>query len=272
MYPWAEAAASGRQSPGAGLGPDQAPNISSVLSLLDVLPPELLPANPNDFVVLEAAKGAMRGALANWAGGPSPGLAAQLAPSALFGGHSPIVAVLRVLQRCADEGISEDTSTLLFISDETYRESLRIDISTAFRTFGNGEYKAATVLAGAVLEAVLLNVILGAPEAELRKSVATLPPKLQKRLQSQPEHWLLADYITVACHMSLIDNATVRAAELCREFRNFIHPGVEVRTRMSCTQATALLALGAMTRVIEVTETRARAVASGVPRCPVGER
>src|SRR5258708_34252305 len=103
IYPWAKEVAAGRTGYSGSLGPDQAPQISMLLALLDGLPSDLVPSDASDFTLFEAAKGALRGALVSWSGGPHPGHAAQLAPQPLFGGHSPVAAFLRILEGCPDE-------------------------------------------------------------------------------------------------------------------------------------------------------------------------
>jgi hypothetical protein len=61
-----------------------------------------------------------------------------------------------VLQQCPDEAVRPGTNELSFITDQALRETLRTDISTMNSALSNGEYKAATVLGGSVIEALLL--------------------------------------------------------------------------------------------------------------------
>ena len=256
VYPWAKEIAAGRGGYTGSLGPDQAPQISMLLALIDRLPEDLLPADASDYTLFEAAKGALRGALVSWSGAPHPGQAAQLAPQPLFGGHSPIVALLRILERSPDESSGSKSDSLSFIKDANIRADLEIDMSTAFRAFGNGEYKPATVIAGAVLEAVLLHAITQIePQTleNLRDKVNAQRQKNGRRKLDERglESWGLAEYIELSLTAGVIDSATAQAADLCRDFRNLIHPGRVLRTGERCTQATALIALGAMRRVAD---------------------
>lgn len=262
IYPWAKEVAAGRTGYSGSLGPDQAPQISMLLALLEGLPSDLLPSDASDFTLFEAAKGALRGALVSWSGAPHPGQAAQIAPQPLFGGHSPVVALLRILERCPDETAGPESHPLKFIGDSNIRGDLELDMSTAFRAFGNGEYKAATVLAGSILEAVLLHAITTIEAQKLASTQKAVDQQLvaakRKKLDSRgPEWWGLADYIQVSLKAGVIDPATAQAADLCRDFRNLIHPGRVLRTGEHCTQATALLALGAMRRVVDVVQAAA---------------
>jgi hypothetical protein len=188
----------------------------------------------------------------NWSGAPHPGLAAQLRTEAVFGGDNAIVAIVKVLRRCPDDAASENTASIMFVTDPQLRDDLRLDISTAFRTLGNGEYKAATVLAGSVSESLLLDRIQSIGIDQLRIAQSTVESERARRLDSRgAEYWGLADYIDVAKALQLIRPETHTAAHLMRDFRNMIHPGRILRTGDRCTQATALIALGAMHRIIE---------------------
>ncbi len=252
-YDWAKKAADGQQGFGGSLGPEHAPKIAMLLELLRSLPEELLPSDPQGTLVIEAAKGAMQGALASWSGGPHPGVAAQLGPSKVFGDKHPVVAVLLALRGCKDETAAADTPDLAFIKDEAARQSLRIDVATAYRAYGNGEYKAATVLAGAVVEAILLWRIKPAAAAALAATVAAHDTSVPSRklASKDPDSWDLTDLIWVAAELKIIDTQTKNSCNLCREFRNLIHPGRVLRTGADASKATALAALAAMQKLLE---------------------
>lgn len=254
-YPWAKNAADGAGGSPA-LAQDQAPNIGMILELLDALPHELLPANATDYAMLVAALGAMRAALTTWQGGGHPGHASTLHPMEALGGDHPVTAVLKILRECPDEAAGEAVADFSFIEDEDARESLRIDASTAHRSLGNGEYKAATVLAGSVVEGLLLWAISQCDHSKrdaAAKQVSAVRKQSQRKPipQLDPEHWHLADYIDVAAQLKLIGAETQKALELAAEYRNLIHPGRVLRSGMDCSQGTALSALGAMERLIE---------------------
>lgn len=210
-----------------------------LLSLLRAVPEELLPAEPDANLVMEAAKGAMQGALTSWSGAPHPGAAAHLRPSKVFGDQHPLVAVLIVLRQCKDEGAASTTPGLTFIKNDAARESLRVDVATAFRAYANGEYKAATVLAGAVVEAILLWRIKGISVPSLTAAVTahdTATPS-RKLAGKDPESW---DLIEVAAALRILDDYTKASCDLCREFRNLIHPGCVLKKGADASKATAI--------------------------------
>lgn len=247
IYPWAQQELEKDLTSSHGLQPDQAANLAIVLRLLDSIPDELLPVDAADLVVIEAARGAMQGALASWTGSPNPGLAVRLTGSPVFEGRHPITAILRALRSCPDERADSTVSDLAFISDEQARQSIRADIATAHRAFGNSEFKAAAVLAGAVIEALLLYRIKAADDATIAKAVDSYDRTAKQQIGSKtPEEWGLAQYIGVASAARLISDTQAKACDLCREFRNLIHPGRILRTGADATRGSALQALAAM--------------------------
>ncbi len=68
----------------------------------------------------------------------------------------PVSLVHRMLSKCPDEAPAAGTEELKFVTDQALRNSLRPDLSAAESALHNGEWKAATVLAGSAIEALLL--------------------------------------------------------------------------------------------------------------------
>ena len=67
----------------------------------------------------------------------------------------------------------QTTTELVFIPDAGLREGLRLDISTANQALANGEWKAATVLAGSVVEALLLWAVDQQLPAAITQAITT---------------------------------------------------------------------------------------------------
>ena len=254
-FPWAALAADGKGK-APPLGPDQAPHVGMIISLIDQLPTELLPQDESEYTVLTGAVGAMHAALGNWQSGGHPGYNTALHASLAFGGDSPVTAVLKVLRKCCDEAPADHIAGLEFIVDHAARNSLRIDAGTAHRAFGNGEYKAATALAGSVVEALLMWSILQVGDDRLEEATESVKNTRRKDGERPPnkrgsEFWYLRDYVDIAVELKVIDEETRRAVVLTAEFRNLIHPGRVVRSGLDCSRSTALIALGSMERLIE---------------------
>ena len=163
------------------------------------------------------------------------------------------VALLhKTLQQCPDQAPAPTTTELVFILEPDLRAGLRIDISTAFQAEANGEWKAATVLAGSVIEALLLWAVKQAPRGDLRKACSSAVAKgtLSSPPRGAPERWMLSEYIAVAEELTKIDAYTATQARLAQNFRNLIHPGRAQRLAKGCDRGTALGALAAVEMIV----------------------
>jgi hypothetical protein len=114
------------------------------------------------------------------------------------------------------------------------------DLSTAATSLHNGEWKAATVLAGAASEALLLWALAQDEAASLLAARTAAKPEKRPMLE-----WGLETMIGVAEDRKLIGEATAKQGRLGKDFRNLIHPGRAVRTRQICDKATAYGAIAA---------------------------
>jgi hypothetical protein len=116
-----------------------------------------------------------------------------------------------------------------------------MDLSDATSALHNGEWKASTVLAGAVVEALLLWAI----QFDLTKLASLL-----SKPKGAPENWSLADLIDAAANLGLVKTNTATQGHLAKDFRNLIHPGRTQRINQVCDRATALTALAAAELVV----------------------
>jgi hypothetical protein len=224
-------------------------NRAEVLALLDLIaqiPSELMPQDPHDFVTLVISLNLLRGALDHWKTQDGPF-------SHVAGGERTAIYDIRdILERCPDEAPTAATTGLLFITDPDLREGLRIDISTAYQALANGEWKAATVLAGSVVEALLLWTLQQATSSDRQTAITNAMTKgtLSRPPQGGPDHWSLSEYIAVAEKLARIDPNTATQAGLAKDFRNLIHPGRAQRLAQACDRGTALAALAAVEMVV----------------------
>jgi hypothetical protein len=146
-----------------------------------------------------------------------------------------------------DEQIPAATAGLPFITDAQLRESIRGDIAFANQAFRGSEWKAATVLAGAAAEALLLWAIIEKKsKPDVQQARAARIPKSSKN----PNDWGLEEYIKVATHLGLVEDETAKQADLARWFRNLIHPGRNARLAKICDQGTAHSALAAVYLIV----------------------
>jgi hypothetical protein len=116
----------------------------------------------------------------------------------------------------------------------------------------NGEWKAATVLAGSTIEALLLWDLQTHCATRIRTAATALVANkiFSKQPSSNPENWALHHYIEVAAHLKRIGKETAIQARLAKHFRNLIHPGLALRLREKCDRGTAHSSFAALDHVV----------------------
>lgn len=131
---------------------------------------------------------------------------------------------------------------------------MRLDVSPSESALNNGEWKAATVLAGSAMQALLLWSVKRNGDSDRQSRLQAA--KADLKLSGGPDGWNLDNYINVASRLGDIPEQTATQARLAKDFRNLIHPGREVRNRMRCDRGTAHSAFGALHLVISDLEKR----------------
>lgn len=221
------------------LGHLQAFELSALLHLLDAMPEELMPTDPDRYMDLVLGMNAIRHAVEVWRSGDQKTI---LKPLKRWGGLNAVALVMKALSTAPDEAPAPSTKTLPFIPDAADRAALQNDIAGVERAIQNGEWKAATVLAGSVIEALLLWALSQDTKSALGAAGA---PKGKGDL----DRWDLADLIKVAGELKIINEQTAKQADLARDYRNLIHPAVAVRRKMVADRPTAFGAFAGMDMV-----------------------
>jgi len=120
-----------------------------ILNLSKNIPDELITLAPDDYSKLVLAQSAIEEHLEHWR---ARGNVGDMAPVL---GFDAITTIRRALSKCQDESPPSATTELLFINDAPLRENIRRDLGATNRALNNAEWKSATVLAGATIEALL---------------------------------------------------------------------------------------------------------------------
>jgi hypothetical protein len=168
-----------------------------------------------------------------------------------YGGTDPITLIHRALIKCPDEFPSPETASLSFIQPDDFRRNLQLDISATNRALANSEWKAATVLAGSIVEALLLwGLQQQSPSSVTSTTSGFVGTSLQQKPPAALERWDLHEYIEVASALSVISADTATQARLAIDFRNLIHPGRAARLGQTCDRGTALSAVAAIEHVV----------------------
>lgn len=226
------------------------PNLSCILDLVQRIPDELLTMNGTTYASFVQAQAHIRDVLEVWVANRTANV--TLVQRSFSIEQDPVATIRRALATCPDQAPAPTTSELKFITDADLRDNLRKDIGEVARALADGEFKGATVLAGAAIEALLLWELQNRSGTKVQSALSKLAaadPHF-KNLSTNLERWDLHDYIEVSAEIGVIKPDTVTEARLAKGFRNLIHPGRAQRLGQTCDRGTAHAAYAALDHVI----------------------
>lgn len=213
-------------------GADKGPNLAGLVELLEGIPQELLLMPPSVRADFTQARAALKSVANQAASDPISSFGCPM-----LGDHNAISIVHTALLQCPDEAPFSESSILKFVDDAELRGSLLIDLHAVQVNLHEGSWKPATVLAGSVIEALLL------------WAITRLPEILKTRAEALSWEGL-GTLGPLALEKKLITKDVATSVELAQNFRNLIHPGRELRTGTKCDQGSAYGAASAMHLVI----------------------
>jgi hypothetical protein len=223
-------------------------HLQGIIGLLRQLPSELLTVGAAESADLTVATAAIELTLMRYSNGQWP---ISLEP---VSGEDVIHTIRRVLDQCSDESPPVGTAELSFIADQHIRESMRLEVGAVNTALQNAEWKAATVLGGAAIEALLhwklRPLQADQPALDNAATSAVSSGRLRKAPPTDFDQWRLVDFIAMARELGFIEEATFKQSDTARDFRNLIHPGYESRSKQSCNRATALAVVSGLEHVI----------------------
>jgi hypothetical protein len=241
FFPWAAKTQKPRTGE-AKLGDNETGRVSAIIALIDRLPQEVLMLSPQayaEFIAdVEMLRSKARRAAERGSGHPYSG--------------EPVWNLRNALRKCPDAAATAATHELKFLNPEDFREDVRRDLSEAYQALNEARWKAATVLAGAVIEALLVWRLSKVPTPARQTAVAAAFPNPKKQPAAILEDWHLGQLIGVAAAVPmLLKPGTVTQIRLAQDYRNLIHPGAALRRKELCGKDTALGALSGVERVIQ---------------------
>ena len=227
--------------------------LAGIVNLLDRLPDELLTVDEAKFATFVAARESLRFEVT----AIPPSTSGRAWPRQ--GGCHVLCALRKLLAECPDEPLpAAGSDELAFIDDKEWRGTLLSDLGYVEAALHNREWKAATVLGGSLVEALLLWAVSRYDEDARRSAIGRAEARLGKRLPANPESWDLIDYIEVARELEEISEISATQARLAKDFRNLIHPGRERRQGVRCDRGTAYSVVAAVDHVIRDLSERRR--------------
>lgn len=249
IFPWAAQSEQGEK--GHEIIAGKSGGISVIVDAIEKIATELITLEGGEYVSFAVSLTTLKHALTRWDNEGGTYKIPVHTPG--FDNVSPIILLRSALAKCPDAAPIMGTSELNFIADIDLRNSLRLDISTSHSALIHGEWKAATVIAGSVIEALLLWSLQQKNPTDIGNSVRNRisAGKLDSNPGTNLLRWSLSPFIEVAHDLGLIRDITCEQCRIAREFRNLIHPGKTQRLGIRCTRGTAHSAIAAMEQVIE---------------------
>ena len=167
-------------------------------------------------------------------------------------GRSAIQVTYDVLADCHDSVPASSIVSLGFVVDPKTRESISREIGSVESAVRNGEWKAATVLAGSVIEALLLWRLRQFTEPERTDAVDGClgADTLKHRPNADLLRWTLPEMIEISAWLGFLRPNTVTEARQSKDFRNLIHPGRVLASDAECGRGTAFSAVAALDFVV----------------------
>jgi hypothetical protein len=211
--------------------------VNALLRLIDELPNPLLPREANTYAHFILSVESIRVEVRTQ---ETRDYKAAIGPPQ-FTQISHLQRIRDALATCPDEVPPLHSRELPFITPPDFRALLLIDLEATRSALSHGEWKAATVLSGSLVEALLLWAILEMPtECQTAYAALRSAGKLKKRTTYTPLDWGLHEFVEIAKRSGLIEPETAEQARLAQDFRNLIHPGRVLRQKQTCDRGTAL--------------------------------
>jgi hypothetical protein len=167
-------------------------------------------------------------------------------------GKSAIQVIYNALSACHDSAPASSGVSLGFIANPKTRDSISREIGSIESALRNGEWKAATVLAGAAIEALLLWRLEQFTQEERTEAISrsVTARTLKHRPKTNLLEWTLAEMIETAAQLDILRSNTVTEARQCKDFRNLIHPGRVLASEAECDRGTAFSAVAALDFIV----------------------
>jgi hypothetical protein len=181
--------------------------VTEITSLVENFPALALPFNPNDYRFIGIAGDSIE-------------------VQSLLAYVQSAIARLRVaLESDVVDDVIAHSLEFPFITDPGLRAVLARDMAETQRALVAQCWKATLILAGGVLEALLLDIALRNAAAVLASTAAPKEKDVRK--------WDLSQLIATCYERKLVDPYIQSVSDAARQYRNLVHPGVELRSGLT---------------------------------------
>jgi hypothetical protein len=139
---------------------------------------------------------------------------------------------------------------LAFVPNEDLRRQLNVDLVEAEKALEHGLWKSCMVLSGCLVEGLLLDVLgrLPNPQDPARTAPASTAKSSKRTLEQ---------LLDEALGLKLLSSTTVHLGHACRDYRNLVHPRVQLRRKTAVNKLQASTALNAAHEILRELSIRA---------------
>ncbi len=170
--------------------------------------------------------------------------------------------VIPLLDAYQGEGSRAITRDFSFVNETEVKKIIERDYKELkLRAFPDGAWKSTVILSGGILEAILYDQLTKDPATiALAMASPDAPQKGRKTSRTTKniashawqDQWNLADMIKVAADIGLISQSNEDSVdEVLREYRNYVHPRVEVQKGISISEGHAMTSVGCLEVIID---------------------
>jgi hypothetical protein len=163
-------------------------------------------------------------------------------------------ALSSLLDKYRGEGSHRVRRSFAFISDAKLREIIERDYSELSRIlYPAGAWKSTVIMAGSVVEAILYDLMTADSAKQAKAMASGKAPKVKGGTKDIMDgDWKLHNLIEVATDIGLLPVDSEETFDrLLRDYRNFVHPKVEIRAGYPCGEPQAMMAKGALDAICD---------------------
>lgn len=162
-----------------------------------------------------------------------------------------VIELLESASRALDHylglGNGGETRRFAFVQDSQLRSIVERDYAELIvKLYPSGAWKSCVILAGSILEAILVDRL----SQSTRLGLATASPRVpvnRRGVRIPMDDWKLVDLINISVDIGAIqDDPAETIHRVLRDYRNFVHPKKEIRAAHECAKAEAMVSIGAL--------------------------
>jgi len=160
--------------------------------------------------------------------------------------------LIEILENYGMTNSIKNTKDFSFINDKALRDIVERDYKELTHILiPDGAWKSSVILAGSILEAILYDQLNSSKHNEQALNCGLAPMVKDTNKVKKLKDWSLQNMIAVAESIGCLPPKRAKSIDqVLRDYRNFVHPLVELRSEHPCTDAEAYMAKGGLDGVI----------------------